>query len=70
MPALMTDRSFVCVHDSVKNYSDGSLTVIRTDKGAEQIINDYSPFFKKTTQAKYHFAVTKIIPTDGGVEVR
>ena len=70
MPALMSDRSFVSVHDSIKNYSDGSLTLIRTDKGAEKIINDYSPFFKKTTRGDLHFGVTKIIPTEGGVEVQ
>mmetsp|Transcript_31987 Transcript_31987/g.39707 ORF Transcript_31987/g.39707 Transcript_31987/m.39707 type:complete len:126 (+) Transcript_31987:393-770(+) len=71
MPKLMSDRSYIQIHDYVKNYGTGVYTDVVTDCGSEAIARNFSCFLAKSTLAKIPFRVIKCTPREGGgVEIQ
>ena len=68
MPALVSNRSYLLVHDSVKDQETGSLTLVSTDQGAETLLKDFAPFLEKSEIARLHFSVVIVTPIEGGVQ--
>ena len=69
LPALMSNRSYIAVHDLVKNHENGSITLVSTDQGAEKLHKEFAPFLEKSEIARLHWVVTIVTPIDGGVQI-
>ena len=41
---MSKERSFIEVHDFVRNHSEGTLTTVVTDRGSDAIIEKYGGF--------------------------